>query len=169
MGEMYFDLLRAFGFKEMQMWIVTMSTLLFSSSLLGGILSALAFVNSSALHQRPLKERISFRLFMLSEVILLIFVFFYHAFMIERMSISHIVYWISAMMIMPLLAIIGSQAIQVVFSGRIKAKHAALKRQGQAARAKHAEETEHAGGKTGHVSNKTGHVSGKPGHVGGKT
>lgn len=168
MGEIYFDLLKAFGFKEMQMWIVTMSTLLFSTSLLGGILSALMFVNSSALHQRPLKERISFRLFMLSEVVLVVFIFFYHAFMIERMSISHIVYWISAMMIMPLLAIIGSQAIQVVFSGRIKAKEAVLKRQDHAARAKHAAGTEPADGKTGHTSSKPGHAGGKPGHTTGR-
>ena len=161
MGETYIDLLKAFGFKEMQIWIATMSALLFSANLLGGILSALMFVNSSALRPRPLKERISFRLFLLSEVVLLIFVLFYHAFMIERMSVSHVIYWISAMMMMPLLAIIGSQAIQVAFSGRVKAKAAAIKRQEQAARAKRAEEMELAGGKTEHAGGKKEHPVGK--------
>lgn len=146
MGEGYIDLLKAFGFKEMQIWIATMSALLFSSNLLGGILSALMFVNSSKLRQRPLKERISFRLFMLSEVILLIFIFFYHVFMIERISVSHVIYWVSAVMMMPLLAIIGSQAIQVTFSGRVKAKEEAVRRQEQAARAKRAKEMDQAGG-----------------------
>jgi hypothetical protein len=140
MGEGYIDLLKAFGFKEMQIWIATISALLFSSNFLGGILSGLMFVNSSKLQQRPLKERISFRLFMLSEVILLIFVFFYHVFMIERMSVSHVIYWISAIMMMPLLAIIGSQVIQVTFSGRMKAKQDALKRKEASARAKRAQE-----------------------------
>ena len=79
MGEAYIDLLKAFGFKEMQIWIATISALLFSSNLLGGILSGLMFANSKALRQRPLKERISFRLFLMSEVILLIFVFFYRS------------------------------------------------------------------------------------------
>lgn len=148
MGDAYIDLLKAFGFKEMQIWIATISALLFSSNFLGGILSGLMFVNSNKLQQRPLKERISFRLFMLSEVILLIFVFFYHVFMIERMSVSHVIYWISALMMMPLLAIIGSQMIQVTFSARIKAKQDALKRQEAAARAKRAQQMESAGAAT---------------------
>lgn len=142
MGDDYMALLRAFGFKEMQLWIATMSTLLFSASLLGGILTGLIVVNSSRLVPRPLKERISFRLFMMGEVILLIFIFYYHAFMIENITLSHTIYWISAILMMPLLAIIGSQTIQVAFSGRVKAKQEALKRQQQAERAKRAQDME---------------------------
>lgn len=136
MGDDYMALLRAFGFKEMQLWIATMSTLLFAANLLGGILTGLLHVNSSSLTPRPLKDRISFRLFIMGEVVLLIFIFFYHAFMIEDMTLSHVIYWISAMMMLPLLAIIGSQTIQVAFSGRVKAKQEALRRKQQADRAK---------------------------------
>lgn len=142
MGDDYMALLRAFGFKEMQLWIATMSTLLFSANLLGGILTGLIIVNSSRLAPRPLKERISFRLFIMGEVVLLTFIFFYHAFMVETITLSHTIYWISAMMMMPLLAIIGSQTIQVVFSGRVKAKQELLKRQQQADRAKRTQEME---------------------------
>ena len=147
MGDAYIDLLKAFGFKEMQIWIATVSALLFSCNLLGGILSGLMFVNSNKLTQRPLKERISFRLFILSEVMLLIFVFYYHVFMLERMSVSHIIYWGSAMMMMPLLAVIGSQSVQVMFGGRTKAKQELLKRQQQAARAKRTQDMEKTGAK----------------------
>ena len=146
MGEAYIELLKAFNFKEMQMWIATISAILFSSNLLGGILSALMFVNSSALRPRPLKERISFRLFLLSEVMLLVFVFFYHVFMIERISISHIVFWASAILIMPLLAVIGSQSVMVSFSSRMKAKAEASKRQQRAIRAKRAKQMDKPGG-----------------------
>lgn len=148
MAEAYIDLLMSFGFKEMQIWIATISALLFSGNLLGGILSALMFVNSNMAIQRPLKERIAFRLFILSEVMLLIFVFFYHVFMIESITVSHVVYWFSAMMMLPLLAIIGSQAILVTFSGKVKAKEAAYKRQVQAMRAKRAQEMDKSGGGT---------------------
>ncbi|HEY9164368.1 MAG TPA: hypothetical protein VIN57_07130 [Magnetovibrio sp.] len=140
MGDDYMALLKAFGFKEMQLWIATMSTLLFSANLLGGILAGLAFVNSNSLTPRPLKDRISFRLFIMGEVLLFTFIFFYHAFMIEDITLSHTIYWISASIMMPLLAIIGSQTIQVVFSGRVKAKEEALKRKQQAERAKRAQE-----------------------------
>ena len=57
MAEAYIELLKAFGFKEMQIWIATISALLFSSNLLGGILSALMFVNSNLAIQRPLAHQ----------------------------------------------------------------------------------------------------------------
>lgn len=142
MGDDYMALLKAFGFKEMQLWIATISTLLFSANLLGGILAGLMFVNSSSLTPRPLKDRISFRLFIMGEVLLLTFIFFYHAFMIEDITLSHVIYWISATIMMPLLAIIGSQTIQVAFSGRVKAKQEALKRKQQAERANRTQEME---------------------------
>ena len=142
MGDMYLELLKAFGFKDLHFWIATVSAILFLCSFLGGVLSALMFVNSNALQKRPLKDRISFRMFILGEVMMLIFVFFYHVFMIEQMTVSHIIYWVSALMVMPLMAIIGSQSIQVAFSSRMKLKEDALKRQHQAVRAKRAQELE---------------------------
>lgn len=146
MAEAYLELLRAFNFTEMQAWIAVMSAVLFTGNLLGGILSALTFVNSNLLQQRPLSERISFRLFMLSELVLWTFVFFYHVFMIEEIILAHIVYWISATMMMPLLAIIGSQIIQVTFSGKIRAKEKELKRRQQAVREQRRKEMENQGG-----------------------
>jgi len=136
MAELYLEILKTFQFTEMQSWIAVISAVLFSSNLLGGILSALTFVNSKRLQQRPLNDRISFRLFMLSEVVLLIFIFFYHVFMIERIELTHVIYWVSAMIMMPLLAVIGSEFIQVVYSGKMKAKAEDLKRREQMERAK---------------------------------
>jgi len=134
MAEAYLELLKAFNFTEMQAWIAVISAVLFTSNFLGGILSALAFVNSNLLQPRPLTQRISFRLFLLTEVVLWIFVFFYHVFMIEDIILAHGVYWISATMMMPLLAIIGSQVILVSFSGKMKAKEAEVKRRQKAVR-----------------------------------
>ncbi|MCW8915642.1 MAG: hypothetical protein OQK24_07285 [Magnetovibrio sp.] len=146
MADAYLDLLRAFNFTEMQAWIAVISAFLFASCLLGGILSALMFVNSNQLVQRPLSERISFRLFIIGEVLLWIFVFFYHVFMIEDIIVAHVVYWISATMMMPLLAIIGSQTMLVTFSGKVKAKAKEYKRRQQAMREKRRQEMEEGGG-----------------------
>lgn len=139
MGDVYIDLLKAFNFKEMHVWIATISAILFLFSLLGGMISALIFVNSKALRPRPLKERISFRMLIMGEVLLLTFVFFYHVFMIEQMSLSHIIYWASAIVIMPLMAFIGSQLMLVSYSGKMDAKDVAWKKQQRAIRAKRAE------------------------------
>ena len=140
MAEAYLDLLKAFNFTEMQAWIAVISAVLFTGNFLGGLLSALMYVNSNTVHQRPLSERISFRLFLLSELMLWIFVFFYHVFMIEQIVLAHMVYWISATMMMPLLAIIGSQLIQVTFSGKIKVKEAEERRRQKAIREKRRKE-----------------------------
>jgi len=134
MAEAYLELLKAFNFTEMQAWIAVVSAVLFTSCFLGGILSALAFVNSNKLQQRPLSERISFRLFILAEVALWVFVFFYHVFMIEEIILAHAVYWVSATMMMALLAIIGSQLMLVAFSAKMNAKDAERKRRQKATR-----------------------------------
>lgn len=146
MAEAYLDLLKAFNFTEMQAWIAVISAFLFASCLLGGILSALSFVNSNMLTPRPLSERISFRLFIIAEVLLWVFVFFYHVFMIENITLSHVVYWVSATLMMPLLGIIGSQTMLVTFSGRVNAKAKEHKRRQQAMREKRRKEAEAAGG-----------------------
>lgn len=140
MAEAYIEMLKAFGFREMQIWIATISALLFSCNLLGGILSALMFVNSNLAIQRPLKDRIAFRLHLLSVFLLMIFIFFYHVFMIESITLSHIIYWISATIAMPLLAFIGSQTILVSMSSRVKAKEEAYRRQQEALRKQRAQE-----------------------------
>ncbi|MBL4693249.1 MAG: hypothetical protein JKY92_07965 [Magnetovibrio sp.] len=106
----------------MQTWIASISTMLFSANLLGGILSGLMFAASRKLERRPLKERIAFRLFCFSEGILVIFIFFYHVFMIELILPEHMIYWGSAMVMMPLLAIIGSEVMLVTFSGKMADK-----------------------------------------------
>jgi len=146
MTEAYLDLLKAFNFTEMQAWIAVISLVLFTSSLLGGILSALTFVNSNQLQPRPLTQRISFRLFLLSEFMLWVFVFFYHVFMIEEIILAHIVYWVSATMMMPLLAIIGSQLMLVAFSSKVKDKEAELKRRARSVREKRSKAVEAPGG-----------------------
>ena|GEM_PF-1314879 len=129
MAEMYISLLDWFGFNEMQVWIAAISALLFSANFLGGIISSLMFVSSRDLKKRPLKERISFRMFCFSELILLVFMFFYHVFMIEMILVEHVVYWLSAMIMMPLLAVIASQTILVSFSAKINEKNMKLERQ----------------------------------------
>ena len=146
MAEAYLELLKAFNFTEMQAWIAVISAFLFTSCFLGGILSALAFLNSNQLQPRPLTERISFRLFILAEAVLWIFVFFYHVFMIEEIILAHAVYWFSATLMMGLLGIIGSQLIMVSFSGKVNAKEAEFKRRQKAIREKRRKDMEDGGG-----------------------
>ena len=47
--------------------------------------------------------------------------------MIGTVNPAHIIYWIAAVMMMPLLAIIGAQIMYIIFSGKMNAKKKAAR------------------------------------------
>jgi len=125
--ESFVDILQAFGFREMRDWIVAICSFMFMMSLLGGMVSALFVINSKLLRPPKLTTRISFRMFILSEIILIFSAIYYHVFMIGTVNPAHVIYWIAAAMMMPLLAIIGAQIMYIIFSGKMNAKKKAAR------------------------------------------
>ena len=123
----FVDVLVAFGFRELREWIIAICSFMFMLSLLGGMISALFIINSKLLKPPKLTTRISFRMFILSEIILIFAAGYYHTFMVGHISGAHIVYWIAALMMMPLLAIIGAQLMYIIFSGKMRAKKKAVR------------------------------------------
>ncbi|MCK4939872.1 MAG: hypothetical protein KAR80_06205 [Rhodospirillaceae bacterium] len=123
----FIDILVAFGFRELQEWIVAICSFMFMLSLLGGMISALFVINSKLLKPPKLTTRISFRMFILSEIILIFAAGYYHTFMVGHISGAHVVYWIAAVMMMPLLSVIGAQVMYIIFSGKMKAKKKAAR------------------------------------------
>ncbi len=123
----FVDLLVAFGFRELKEWIISICSFMFMLNLLGGMISALFVINSKLLRPPKLTTRISFRMFILSEIVLIFAAAYYHTFMVGHISGAHVVYWIAAAMMMPLLAIIGAQVMYIIFSGKMKAKKKAAR------------------------------------------
>ena len=123
----FLDVLVAFGFKELKEWIIAICSFMFMLSFLGGMISALFVINSKLLRPPKLTTRISFRMFILSEVMLIFAAIYYHIFMVGHISGAHVVYWIAAAMIMPLVAIIGAQIMYIIFSGKVRAKKKAVR------------------------------------------
>ncbi|TCS60381.1 hypothetical protein [Varunaivibrio sulfuroxidans] len=119
MGHPFFNALDAFGFTQMQSWIVLVCLLVFLGNFLGGMLYSISRAYLGAITPRKLSERISFRLFLLSELFLVVFIVYYHGALIGYVYPGHILFWISAMIIAPLLAIIGSQAMYLLLSKQI--------------------------------------------------
>lgn len=118
------ELLRAFGFSEQRDWIILICSVLFLSNFFGGILAGFMFINAKSLVKPKLTERLSFRMFLLSEIVMVFAASYYHLFMIESIDVVHVIYWVTAGFMAPLLAVIGAQIVYVMFSGRIKAKEA---------------------------------------------
>lgn len=119
MGHPFFSALDAFGFTQMQSWIVLVCLLVFLGNFLGGMLYSISRAYLGAITPRKLSDRISFRLFLLSELFLIVFIFYYHGALIGHVYPGHVVFWLSAMIIAPLLAIIGSQAMYLLLSKQI--------------------------------------------------
>lgn len=132
MNQPLYDTLSLFGFTQMRSWIVLVCMLVFLGNLLGGMLYSISRAYLGAITPRALSERLSFRLFLLSELLLVVFVFYYHAVIVGNITPGHVLFWVSAMVITPLLAIIGSQSMYLVLSGQInKNLQAGKKRRGR--------------------------------------
>lgn len=123
----FIDILASFGFREMRQWIIAICSFMFIINFLGGMISAMFFINSKALELPKLTTRISFRMFLLSEIALVFSAVYYHTFMVGKITSAHVVYWMSSAMMMPLLAVIGAQLLYIMFSGRMRQKKRALK------------------------------------------
>ena len=119
MGEMIFDLLKSFGFTEHQSIITLVSILALLSNFLGGIMNSLFLAYGGPQTKVKLTQRLSFRMFLATEVVVGVFAFYYHALMVNMVTISHVVYWGAAMVLMPFLAVIGSQIVHVIYDKRI--------------------------------------------------
>ena len=116
---MFFDMLKTFGFNEHQSMITLVCFLAFLSNFLGGIINSLFLAYGGPQTKVKLTERLSFRMFMATEIVIGVFALYYHALLVNMVTLSHVVYWGAAMLLMPFLAVIGSQIVHVIFEKRI--------------------------------------------------
>lgn len=119
MGQMFFDMLKSFGFNEHQSMISLVCFLAFLSNFLGGIINSLFLAYGGPQKKVKLTQRLSFRMFLATEVVVGIFAIYYHALLVNMVTMSHVIYWGAAMLLMPFLAVIGSQVVHVIFEKRI--------------------------------------------------
>lgn len=131
------EVLNLFGFtsKDHDM-IGAVCILVLTANFLGGLMYSIILASGGPIRPRPTSQKISFRLSMASELVLVLFAAYYHAMMIRHIESAHMVYWVFTMAASPLLAVIGSQITGMVFQKKIESNKLAYKKWEMKQRAK---------------------------------
>lgn len=116
-----------FGFTKYEFIITTISFLLLMSNFCGGLLYNVIRAHGRPQKERPLKDRISFRLFLLSWFFILLFAVYYHTVLISNVTIAHMAFWGVTLVLAPALASFGAQISYVIFQKKIEANKKAYK------------------------------------------
>jgi hypothetical protein len=122
------SVLRLFLFSEHLLLIAMVCVVIFLGNFFGGLVYSIVIAYTGPRQERPLKERMSFRLSLMSELFLVIYAFYYHAVLIQRIELAQVFFWIFALIISPLLALLGAQITHVIFAKEIEANKNKLRR-----------------------------------------
>ena len=114
------QILRLFGFTEYQVFIAVFCMVVLLGNFLGGLLRSIVLAYSGPLKRRKLTETVGFRLAMASELILILFAFYYHAALIGTVDASHVIFWAFTLMSSPVLAYMGSQITFLIYQKKIE-------------------------------------------------
>ena len=127
--------LKFFGFVEQQHTLALFCLLTFLVNFSGGLIRSMVLAFGGPIKERPLKDRMSFRLCLATILLLIVYALYYHGVLIQEIETGHLIYWAFSIMAAPLLAVIGSEISGIVFAKKIEANKAAYRKRENAIRA----------------------------------
>ena len=113
-------ILRMFLFSEHLLTIALVCLVVFLGNFFGGLLNSILVAYSGPQRERPLKERMSIRLMLMSDLFLVIYAVYYHAILVRDIELAQVFYWLFALVTSPLLALLGSQITYVLYAKQIE-------------------------------------------------
>jgi hypothetical protein len=114
------QLLILFGFTKHQMFIAAVCSVILLGNFCGGLVRNLILAFGGPIHPRPLTQTLGFRAVLASEVLLILFAFYYHSMLIGYVTAIHVIFWIFTLLSSPVLAYIGSQVTFLIFQKQIE-------------------------------------------------
>ncbi|MGH6662274.1 MAG: hypothetical protein ACREB6_12100 [Rhodospirillales bacterium] len=118
--------LMSFGFAKDSLIVAIVCLLVLLGNFTGGLMSNILLAQGGPIPDRKLTQKTSFRLALVSELMLLIYAVYYHAAVTQSINTAQIIYWGFTLMAAPLLAALGAQLSYVAFAKKIdklKAAH----------------------------------------------
>ena len=94
-------------------------------NLIGGLVSTVLFAFDKPAAPRKYIEKPSARLFIISEVILIAFAFYFHSTVKLNITSWEIGYWVATILMAPLFAFVGSQISKITFKEKLAANQRA--------------------------------------------
>ena len=112
--------LMSFGFTKDSLIVAIICLVVLLGNFTGGLLSNILIAQGGPIPPRKLTEKTSFRLALVSELMLLVYAVYYHAALMGSINTAQIIYWGFTLMAAPLLAALGAQLSYVAFSKKIE-------------------------------------------------
>ncbi len=113
--------IESFGFTKDAITILIVSTVLLLANFAGGLFSNIILAFGGPIREKKMVQRASFRMAIVSELFLIIYIVYYHMALDIPLEAAAIIYWVFILLASPLLAAIGAQLIYVALSDKIQA------------------------------------------------
>lgn len=115
------DFMKTFGFSQNDaLTIIIICVLVMMVNFAGGLFTSIIRAFGGPIKPSKLTGRTSFRLALVSELFLIIYVIYYHTVLFPGIETAQIIYWAFVILSAPLLAAIGSQLIHVAMGAKIQ-------------------------------------------------
>ena len=103
------EFMESFGFSVEALTLFFICALILMMNLAGGLFSNIILSFGGPIHDRGLTKRTSFRLALVSELFLIIYIAYYHTVLVPGIEVAEMIFWGFMVLAAPLLAAIGAQ------------------------------------------------------------
>jgi len=111
------DFMKTFGFSQNDaLTLIIICSLVMMLNFAGGLFTSSIRAFGGPIKPSKLTQRTSFRLALVTELFLIIYVVYYHSVPVSGIETAQMIYWGFIILASPLLAAIGSQLIYVVMA-----------------------------------------------------
>lgn len=118
--------MKSFGFTQDPLIIIIIWALALMGIFAGGLFSNIILSFGGPIFERSMTQRTSFRLTLVSELFLIIYIAYYHTVLVPGIETAQMIFWGFMVLASPLLAITDAQLTYVAFAKKIDS----LKRKG---------------------------------------
>ncbi len=125
------EFMESFGFTQETFIIAMLCLVVLLGNFAGGMFSSIIIAFSGPIHERKFTQRTSFRIALVSELVLIVYAIYYHTILVSGIETAQIIFWVFTLFGAPMLAALGAQLTYIAFAAKIedlKEKGAALDR-----------------------------------------
>ncbi len=113
-------IIESFGFTQDTTIVAIICIVVLLVNFAGGMMANILVAFGGPIEQRKITERTSFRLALVSELIMIVYIVYYHTVLVTGVSTSQIIYWGFTLIAAPILAALGAQLTYVAFAKKIE-------------------------------------------------
>ena len=112
--------LESFGFTQDTTIVAIICIVVLLGNFAGGMMANILVAFGGPIEKRKITERTSFRLALVSELIMIVYIVYYHTILVTGVTTAQIIYWVFTLLAAPILAALGAQLTYLAFAKKIE-------------------------------------------------